>query len=212
MRPSVQNILIFFLFLSILNLSAQNRMITGTVTDEQNIPLYQATVLVQDTDKGSITDEQGFFQIEADSSDVLEFSYVGFIKTLVHVGDQTQINIQMIMANELDEVIVIGYGTTTRMQLTDNISKVDKAQIEEIPVPVLQGTLVGKMAGVQVTQTGGRVDSGFKIRVRGVSSVTGDQEPLYVVDGVPIIKQDQSTNASPINALIGLNGLKRVYQ
>ena len=191
--------------LSFLHGYAQKRTITGYVTDDQSIPLIQANVVVQNTDRGTITDENGFYQIEADSSDVLEFSYVGFIKTLVQVGAQSQIDVQMVIANELEEVIVIGYGTTTRKQLTDNISKVDEAQIREIPTPAVQGTLVGKMAGVQVSQTGGRVDSGFKIRVRGVSSVTGDQEPLYVIDGVPIIKIDQSANGSPINALAGLN-------
>ena len=100
---------------------------------------------------------------------------------------------------------MVGYGTTTRQTLTDNIASVSSDQIKEIPVPSLQGALIGKTAGVQITQTGGRAEAGFNIRVRGVATISGSGEPLYVVDGIPIDKVDRSINGSPINALIGLN-------
>ncbi len=186
-------------------LHSQNRTVEGTVTDEQGFPLYEANVIVQGTNRGTITNVNGFYQIEADSTDVLEISFIGFAKTLVQIGDQTVINVSMQQANELDEVVVIGYGTTTRVRLTDNIAKVNSDQIKEIPTPSIQATLVGKSAGVQVTQTGGRLESGFKIRVRGVTTITGNQEPLYVIDGIPIINVNTSANFSPLDPLIGLN-------
>ena len=205
MKKAIQSVLIISMVLSSLALLAQNQTISGYVTDNFNQPLFGANILVLGTNRGTTADLNGFYQIEAASEETLLFSFVGFNSQRILVGSVTAINVTLQAGTNLEEVIVIGYGTTTREELTDNIASVGADQIKEIPVPSIQGALVGKTAGVQITQTSGRAESGFKIRVRGVATINGSQEPLYVIDGIPIQKEDNSVNQSPINALIGLN-------
>ncbi|MBT8284903.1 MAG: TonB-dependent receptor [Flavobacteriaceae bacterium] len=187
------------------SVSGQTQTITGTVTDNFNQPLLGVNIVIEGTSRGTVTDIDGTYSIEAAAEEVLIFSYVGFNSSKILVGLNRVIDISLQPGNNLEEVIVVGYGTTTRQTLTDNIASVSSDQIKEIPVPSLQGALIGKTAGVQITQTGGRAEAGFNIRVRGVATISGSGEPLYVVDGIPIDKVDRSINGSPINALIGLN-------
>ena len=205
MKKAIQSVLIISMVLSSLALFSQNQTISGYVTDNSNQPLFGANILVEGTNRGTTADLNGFYQIEASIEETLLFSFVGFNSQRILVGSLTTIDVTLQVGTNLDEVIVVGYGTTTREELTDNIASVGAAQIKDIPVPSIQGALIGKTAGVQITQTGGRAESGFKIRVRGVATINGNQEPLYVIDGIPIEKQDNSVNQSPINALIGLN-------
>lgn len=193
------------LLFSINPVLAQQKTISGTVTDNFDQPLAGANILVQGTTRGTTTDFEGYYEIPVSEGETLVISYLGYQTQELLIGPGITFDISLEPGNNLDEVIVVGYGTTTRRELTDNIASVGAEQIKEIPVPSVQGALVGKTAGVQITQTGGRVESGFKIRVRGVATINGDQEPLYVIDGIPIDKEDQSLNGSPINALIGLN-------
>ncbi len=205
MKKAIQSALIIAMVLSSLSLFSQNQTISGTVTDNFNQPLFGANILVEGTNRGTTADLNGFYQIEAASEETLLFSFVGFKSQRIMVGSINTIDVTLQTGINLDEVILLGYGTTTREELTDNITTVTADQIKEIPVPSIQGALIGKTAGVQITQTSGRAESGFKIRVRGVATINGNQEPLYVIDGIPIEKQDNSVNQSPINALIGLN-------
>ncbi len=193
------------LILSASTLTAQEMIITGKVLDNYNQPLPGANISIQGTGRGTISDFDGNYEIEASAGETLVFSYVGFNSRQIEVGDATVLEVTLQPGYNLDEVLLIGYGTATRVQLTDNIASVKSEQIKEIPVASLQGALVGKAAGVQVTQSGGRAESGFRIRVRGVTTNTGNQEPLYVIDGIPIHKDDVSVNDSPINDLIALN-------
>ncbi|WP_445385400.1 SusC/RagA family TonB-linked outer membrane protein [Robiginitalea sp. IMCC44478] len=193
------------LLLTNWSLSAQQKTINGTVRDNFNEPLLGANVLVEGTQRGTITGPDGTYQIQAAEGETILFSYVGYITGSVIVDNRNTYNINLMPGNDLQEVVVVGYGTTSRKNLTDNIASISSEQIEEIPVPSLQGALVGKAAGVQISQVGGRAEGGFKIRVRGVATITGNQEPLYVIDGVPLYKNDFSTNGSPINDLIALN-------
>ncbi len=188
-------------------LLSQEIVITGQVRDNFNQPLPGANVVVQGTSRGTITDFGGNYQIQAEAGETLVFSYVGFNSRQIEVAAETTVNVTLPPGYNLDEVLLIGYGTSTRSQLTDNISSINSDQIEEIPVTSLQGTLIGKAAGVQIEQIGGRAESGFRIRVRGGATITGNQEPLYVLDGVPLQKSDISIDdsVSPINDLIALN-------
>ncbi len=205
MKTAIHSVLIISIFLTPLALFAQNQTISGYVTDNFNQPLFGANILVEGTNRGSTADLNGFYQIEAASAETLLFSFVGFKSQRIIVGSINTIDVTLQTGINLDEIILVGYGTTTQEQLTDNIASVLADQIKDIPVPSIQGALIGKTAGVQITQTSGRAESGFSIRVRGVATINGNQEPLYVIDGIPIEKQDNSVNQSPINALIGLN-------
>lgn len=100
---------------------------------------------------------------------------------------------------------MIGYGTTSKRVLTDNVVKLTSDQIEGVPISNFQGALAGKAAGVRVTQINGKVDAGIRIRVRGAASISARADPLYVLDGVPLINQNESNNGAPMNPLLSLS-------
>ena len=196
---------LFTLFFSAFTF-AQDMTIQGTVKDENNLPLPGVNILVKGTTNGVQTDFDGNYTIHANQNDVLVFSFIGYTTQEVPVGNQSTINVTMATnAAELGEVLVVGYGTSTKRNLTDNVASVSSSQINDIPVPSVQSTLSAKAAGVQVTQVNGKAESGIKVRVRGVSTISSSQEPLYVVDGIPIINSDENINDSPINPLVSLN-------
>lgn len=106
---------------------------------------------------------------------------------------------------KIDEVIVVGYGKSTKAKLTDNVAKISSESIKEIPNANFQNTIVGKAAGVRVTQTNGKLESGFNINVRGAASISAGTDPLYVIDGIPMINRNESTNGAAVNPLISLS-------
>lgn len=184
----------------------QEKTLTGTVTDQNDMPLPGVNVLVKGTTTGTQTDFDGNYSIEASESETLVFSYLGQKTLEMNVGESNTLNVQMEEdAAQLDEVIVVGYGSQSKRKVTDNIATISSDQINEIPTPSLQSALTGKAAGVRITQINGKVEGGIKVRVRGVSTISSSQEPLYVVDGVPITNADESVNDSPINPLVSLN-------
>ncbi len=185
---------------------AQAQTITGTVVDESGLPLPGVNIVVKGTTTGVQTDFDGNYSIQASQGNVLVFSFVGFRPIEVPVAGQNNISVTLSQDTAvLDEVLVVGYGTTSRRNLTDNISSISSDDINQIPVPSMQSALVGKAAGVQITQVNGKAESGIKMRVRGVSTISSSQEPLYVIDGIPLINSDENINDSPINPLISLN-------
>tara|TARA_R110002051_G_scaffold74913_1_gene136521 strand:- start:665 stop:3700 length:3036 start_codon:yes stop_codon:yes gene_type:complete len=204
---------VFLMLLAILSIQAsfgQENTITGTVTDQQGIPLPGVNVVIKGTTTGTQTDFDGMYSIKANTGDIIVFSYLGQ-KTLQRtVESSLTINVQLEEdASELEEVIVVGYGTQSKRKLTDNISKLTSDDISEVPNPNLQNALVAKAAGVQVTQTNGKVEGGINIRVRGAASVSGGTQPLYVLDGIPLIDptggRTDIGNGAPTNPLLTLS-------
>ena len=104
-----------------------------------------------------------------------------------------------------DEVIVVGYGKSTKAKLTDNVAKISSESLKEVPNANFQNAMVGKAAGVRVNQTNGKLESGFNINVRGSASISAGTSPLYVIDGIPMINNDESTNGAPVNPLVTLS-------
>ena len=180
--------------------------VSGEVTDSSG-PLPGATVLVKGTKQAVQTDFDGKYSIKnIGSNAVLVFSYIGLKTQEVSVGSRTKINVSLKEDSaELKEVVVIGFGKQSKRKVTDNIASISSDQINQIPVANFQGALTGKAAGVQITQINGKVESGVKMRIRGVSSISSSQEPLYVIDGLPLINDNESTSAAPINPLISIN-------
>ncbi|MEO5790066.1 TonB-dependent receptor [Gelidibacter sp.] len=184
----------------------QDLKISGIVKGENNFPLPGVNILVKGTDRGALTDFNGNYMISATQNDVLVFSYVGYTTQEIVVTTVTTLDVNLALnTSELDEIVVVGYGKSTKRNLTDNVASVSSNEINNIPVPSVQSTLSGKASGVQVTQVNGKAESGIKVRVRGVATISSSQEPLYVVDGIPIINSDENINDSPINPLISLN-------
>ena len=178
-------ILCMFAFANI-RASAQNRTVTGTVTSStDNSPLPGANVYVKGTTRGTVTNLDGFYTITLSPGDeVLVYSYVGYKDQQVTVGDQTSINV--VLQEEsigLDEVVVIGYGTVKKSDLTGSVSSVRGDDLVKIPNSSPEQALQGKVAGVRVTSNSGAPGSAPVVRIRGVGTF-GDPDPIYVVDGV----------------------------
>ncbi len=163
------------------------QQITGKVVDENNSPLPGVNVVEKGTSNGTITDVKGKYSIKLEGTNpVLQFSFVGYNTEDVTVGDKTTIDISLIPTlSELDEVVVVGYGSVKRRDLTGPVASVSASQLKDIPVTSTAQALTGRLAGVQITTTEGSPDAEVKIRVRGGGSITQDNSPLYIVDGFP---------------------------
>lgn len=171
--------------LPIKNLVIQ-QSVQGTVTDESGQPLPGVSVVIKGTNKGAVTDFDGNYTISVDTSDeVLVFSYVGFTNQEIAVDGRDQINVALKedIAN-LDEVVVVGYGTQRKSDLTGAVSSVSSKDFDKQPVSRVEEALQGRASGVQVTKNSGAPGSDIRIRVRGSNSINGNNQPLIVLDGV----------------------------
>ncbi|MDU8885887.1 TonB-dependent receptor [Yeosuana sp. MJ-SS3] len=183
MKAKINLILIFLFSISSF---AQNITITGEVTSaEDDMPVPGVNVIVAGTSRGVSTDFDGLYSIEVNQGEVLEFSSIGLKTTTVTVGNQTVINVSMVPDIEaLDEIVIVGYGTQKKADLTGSISTVATEEIERTPAANIMQSLQGKVSGVQVVSTGSPGDSP-KVRLRGLGSYQDDNgNPLYVVDGM----------------------------
>lgn len=174
---------LLFLLLGFQQLQAQ-QTVTGTVSDEQG-PIPGANIVVKGTTTGVTTDFDGNFSIEASSEDVLVVSYIGYATQNITVGDQTTIDVSLQTdQQELDEVVVIGYGTVKKSDVTGSVSRVDSKSFENQPVTRVEEALQGRASGVTVSKSSGAPGAAIKVRVRGVNSITGNNDPLVVIDGI----------------------------
>jgi TonB-linked SusC/RagA family outer membrane protein len=159
--------------------------ITGKVTNESGEPLNGVSVLVQGTSRGTSTNEKGVFVISADVGENLEFSMVGYKQYIVKVGDENNITVKLIAEQtNMNEVIIVGYGTQKRSSLTGAIASVNNKAITALPVASVEQALQGRVAGLTVTNNGEPGQSPI-VRIRGVSSINFASDPLYVIDGFP---------------------------
>ena len=166
---------------------AEARVISGTVKDPTGETIISASVVVQGTTIGTVTDFDGNYTLEVpDDAKVLVFSYIGMqTQELAITGDV--LNVVLSENNEvLEEVVVTGYGTTKKRDLVTSVASVGADQIKDIPVTSAAEALQGKLAGVSVTTSDGSPDADVKIRVRGGTSLTQSNDPLYIVDGFPV--------------------------
>lgn len=175
-------------------IQAQTRDISGTVSADGQ-PLPGASIVIKGTTVGTQTDFDGNFTISATSDATLVFSYLGYFNQEILAGNQSSIDVSMQEdAAELEEVVVIGYGTVAKKDLTGSVVYVKSEELEKIQVPSFEGALVGRAAGVQIVSSEGGPDAGFKVRVRGGTSVNASSDPLYVVDGFPLSGSQQGNN------------------
>lgn len=172
----------------VVSLQAQNyAQVRGTVTDESGMPLPGVSVVVKGTTKGVSTDFDGKYELkDVPQAATLEFSYVGFKTVDIRVTGAT-INVKMTEeSQELDEVIVVGYGTQKKGDVTTAITSVSTKDLDERPVTSAAQAIQGRAAGVQVVQPSGQPGAGLSVRIRGNTSISASNDPLYVVDGVPV--------------------------
>lgn len=166
---------------------SQGKTVSGIVKDETGAGLPGVTVLEKGTNNGTVTDGDGKFTLAAAENGTLVISFVGMKTQEIAVANQTSLDVVLVAdATQLGEVVVIGYGTAKKSDLTGAVSSVGGDDLKKVPVSTVSESLTGRMAGVQVTRTEGSPDSEVRIRVRGGGSITQDNSPLFIVDGFPV--------------------------
>jgi TonB-linked SusC/RagA family outer membrane protein len=185
----------------------QQKTVTGTVTGvEDGQPVVGATVTVKGTSVGVSTDINGKYQISVAPGATLEFRYVGMKSKEVVVGSSSVIDVDMeLELKGVDEVVVVGYGTQIKSKVTGSISKVDGESLQNIPVPTVEQALQGKSAGVFIESVNGKSTGTTNIRIRGSSSITATNQPLFVVDGIPLTTEALNYSGAVINPLTSIN-------
>jgi TonB-linked SusC/RagA family outer membrane protein len=170
-----------------MQLQAQTRVVRGTISDEKGEPIPGTTVLVKGTTTGTAADLDGIYSLSVPDNAVLIFSFIGFVPQEITVGNQSTINVSLKTdLSDLEEVIVVGYGTVKKSQLTGAISSVGSKEIAELPITDARQALQGRASGVDVTQAGSKPGAAPQVRIRGRRSFNAGNDPLYVVDNIPV--------------------------
>ena len=187
----------------VIIISQQTRKITGKVIDVSGMPIIGANIVVKGTSNGTITDMEGNFSLDVPNDAVLQVSYIGYNTQSIAVGNQTRFSITLSENTAaLDEVVVVGYGTQRRSDITSAVSVVDMNNIGDIPSVDPSRLLMGQAAGVVVKQSSGTPGKEMDITIRGTGSLGADSKPLYVVDGFPIgTSLEQSVNPNDIESI-----------
>lgn len=176
--------------------------VRGTVSDEQGLPLPGVTIIIEGTTSGTVTNEEGEFQIDVEEGQTLVFSFVGFHSQKRIFSNQTILDITLMEdAKALDEVVVIGYGAVKKSDLTGSVAQVKSEELNAFPTTNVMQALNGRAAGVQVIQNNGSPGSPVSIRIRGTNSIQGGNEPLYVVDGFPFSGNPTQLNGNDIESI-----------
>jgi TonB-linked SusC/RagA family outer membrane protein len=201
---------LFFLLFSVLFSQAQNRSISGRITDASGTGVSGASVSVKGQTQGTTSTEDGRFTLSVPSSaTTLVISSIGFQTQEIAIGDRATVAVTLQnTAGNLNEVVVVGYGTQRRREVTGAISKVSSEAINALPAPSFEASLQGRAPGVQVTQGSGLAGSASVVRIRGVGSISASGDPLYVVDGIPIIQDNflrTNSGAQNQNPLAAIN-------
>ncbi|AXT58568.1 TonB-dependent receptor [Aquimarina sp. AD1] len=184
MKQINYKLLLFVFFVSSISL-AQEKMITGLITDNKDLPLPGVNVIVKNTSNGTQTDFDGNYSIKANRGAVLSFSYVGFATKEIVVGDSNNINVQLeASAAELEEVVVVAYGSQIEKKLVTSITTVSSDDIQDIVADSPQNILQGQAAGVQVFSSSGGLGASPTINIRGTNSIGSNTRPLFVIDGI----------------------------
>ena len=185
MRTKLKGMLTLLLAMVVQVSFAQEKTVSGTVTEVSG-PLPGVSVSIKGTAKGTETDFDGKYSIKAKTGAVLVFSYVGYTEVEKVVGNATTINVTMLQdENVLDEIVIIGYGTTTKRAYAGTASTVEAANLEAKSFSNVTQALAGEIAGITVINTSGQPGTIGTVRIRGYGSPLGNRAPLYVVDGIP---------------------------
>lgn len=192
--------LILFLLLSCNYIAAQTK-VQGIVKDDKGITIPGVNITVVGSGKSVSTDFDGKFAVDAPSNATLSFSFIGFNTQKIAVDGRTTINVILkSSAEDLKDVVVIGYGTVKRKDVNSSISSISSKDIENIKVASFDQMMQGKAAGVVVNNNSGEPGGNVSVKIRGASSLTGTNEPLYVIDGVPISGDARNSSTSGRNA------------
>lgn len=202
-----KQILTLFLSLLVYYSFSQEKIITGKVGDKDGNPLPNVSVTIKGTSNGTKTTEDGKFSLSVRTTDkTLVFSYVGLETKELAIGNQNQFTVSLLPANnDLNEVVVVAYGAMTKKKTTGSTVKVNGSEFKSVPQPSVDMMLQGKASGLQSVATSGQAGALSQIRIRGIGSITASSEPLWVIDGVPVVSGDPTAFQQSSNLLAGLN-------
>jgi TonB-linked SusC/RagA family outer membrane protein len=176
--------------------------ISGTVLDSGKMPIPGANVVIANTTKGASTDFDGKFQLDVKKGDVLQISYIGFKMQSITITNQKTLNVVLAdSANELEEIVVVGYGTRKKSHLTGSIAKIGGDDVAAIQATRVDEALGGKLSGVRIQNQSGEPGAPPKIQIRAASSISGNSDPLVVVDGFPISGNLATVNPNDIESI-----------
>ncbi len=211
-----KELLIFCLLLASYSISAQQETVTGKVTSAQdNETLPGVNVMVKGTNRGTITDIDGEYRIDAPDDGTLVFSFIGFEQQEVPIGGRSVVDIQLKEdVGRLDEVVVVGYGSKVKRDITGAVSSVKSEELEKVPLPSFDQALQGQAAGVNVSSSNGVPGAPTRVMIRGTNSISSGTEPLWVIDGMILSNQGggeisgfarSNHGTTPLNPLATLN-------
>ena len=186
----------FTLLALLITICVSAQDIKGVVVDETDLPLIGATVRVKGAQTGATTDLDGKFTVKAGKNATLVISYIGYQTQEVKAQSGKVLSIKLLPDNAmLEEVVVVGYGSMKKNDLTGSVASVASKDIEGFKSSSVMEALGGQVAGVQITQTDGTPGAGFDIKIRGVGTLNGDASPLYIVDGFQVDNIDYLSNS-----------------
>jgi TonB-dependent starch-binding outer membrane protein SusC len=197
-----QLLLTLMLVASGLVLNAQTRTITGKVMEAGTTePLIGATILAKGSSTGTVTDLDGNYRLNIPpGTTALVVSFTGYSTQEVPVGASNVIDILLVTGNvALSEVVVVGYGTQIKSTLTGNIAKLDGEKLENLPISSVEQGIQGKTAGVFIESVNGKPGGAIRMRIRGAASITASNQPLYIVDGIPVTVDAQNSSGASLN-------------
>ncbi|MDC0119946.1 TonB-dependent receptor [Flavobacteriaceae bacterium] len=202
MKLKTKFLLIAVLLVNIQLFAQDSFTVSGSVKDSNSLPLLGVNVTVKNSTNGTQTDFDGNFSIEVKTGDILRFSYIGFVNQDVLIRNQTQILVVLAEdLNLLDEIVLTGYGSRKRSQLTGAVAKIGGNEVAALQVARVDEALAGKLSGVLIQNQDGSPGAAPKIQIRAASSISGASNPLVVVDGYPISGGIQSVNPNDIQSI-----------
>ncbi|MES2005135.1 MAG: SusC/RagA family TonB-linked outer membrane protein [Bacteroidota bacterium] len=193
--------------LAVTQIAAQTRTIKGTVTDSKSNPVANASVVVKGSTTGTTTDAQGNFSLNVPATaKVLVISSLNFASQEAAIGTKANITVALVSTTQdLQEVVVVGYGTNKKSNLTGSVATLKAADVENLPFSSVDKALQGKVAGLQSVAASGQPGASQNIIIRGISSINGSSNPLWIIDGVPVNTGDASRLQTTANLLSTLN-------
>lgn len=208
----MKRIVLFVLIcLGVYHLSYSQTKITGKVSSEAGEPLPGVSVVVKNTTQGTITDVNGAYTLTVSpEATLLVFSFVGMTTKESEIGNRTVVDVQLETdIKQLSEVVVVGYGTQKRKDITSAISTIDTDEIQNVPASYsFDGAIQGKTSGLNISSSSATPGAAMNVNIRGVTSISASSQPLYVIDGIPIVTGNNSvlnSNIQPVNPLADIN-------
>ena len=201
MRNNFTKIITCLMFFCAGIVFGQSKSISGIITDAEGLPLPGVNILIKGTTTGTQSDFDGNYSINAKINDVLVFSYVGMAQQEITVESSNEVNVTMGAGTDLDEVVVVAYGSQTKKSLVGSVTSLDSNTLGKQQLTSVTNAIQGTVAGVSVVNSGGQPGSNPTIRIRGISSINASAGPLYVVDGVPFNGNLNSISADQIESM-----------